>query len=165
MLLGIAAFAIGMADHGVTAAKCVEGPGWPPEELAEFQTLNDTTRADWPSIDKLTYCTDDDLDGEENIPFNSTELGARDLEARSGRRAWEGWSSSGCRGGRMGRVENFNCGYLFTAGKSFIYSGWLWREGTGTPYQTALYFTGAIIEVRSSIARELIVGSIRLATV
>lgn len=132
--LSVAAFAMSISGGKVLAA-CTGGPGWTSEDFAEYLSLNDTTG--WEGLAKLKHCTFDDFDGE---PIPDAATGA--LEARSGGNAWEGYTSSGCGGTQIGRVTNFGCGVCYT-GNYFIYSGWLWREGTGNPYPTADYYTVA----------------------
>ncbi|KAJ4987938.1 hypothetical protein SVAN01_06513 [Stagonosporopsis vannaccii] len=134
-ILGLAALAMGIFGDNVLAA-CTGGPGWTPEEFAEYLTLNDTTG--WPGLAKLKYCSLEDLEDleEESV----TSAGA--LEARSGGNQWIGYSSNNCGGGQITSSSNFGCGVCVTTSQ-FIYSGYLWREGTGNPYPTADYYTSA----------------------
>lgn len=127
--VGIAAFAFVISSGKVLAA-CTEGPGWTPEEFAEYQSLNDTTS--WPGLAKLTHCTADDL---------ATAQTPGRLAARSGQRQWQGFGSNGCTGQKTAVTSGFGCGVCVTASSFPFESGWLWREGTGNPYPTADYYT------------------------
>ncbi|KAH6643881.1 hypothetical protein C7974DRAFT_8695 [Boeremia exigua] len=131
-ILGLTALAMGIFGDSVMAA-CTGGPGWTPEEFAEYLTLNDTTG--WSGLNSIKYCTTEDLEEE-------AAASGVDLEARSGGNQWIGFSSSDCTAGYIETRTNFGCG-LCVIPSNFIYSGYLWREGTGNPYPTADYYTSA----------------------
>ncbi|EMD63204.1 hypothetical protein GGP41_005217 [Bipolaris sorokiniana] len=129
--LSVAAVVLALSSGQVLAA-CTDGPGWTPEEFAEYQSLNDT--AGWAGMEKLVQCT---VNADELTPAKSQGR----IEARAGGRQWQGYSASGCSGGQTAVTSGFGCGVCVSATNFYFYSGWLWRERSGNPYPTADYYT------------------------